>query len=112
MLFDAGQSDALQQGMWQYFCYYAGGIFLKIGVRLVETCIRSIAGAFEYIMRLSTCLPSLTENVSEYLIIAGSILYWMNGDRNCHCIVVVMKTLFFSLTVSHGRCLNLVEEEL
>ncbi len=63
MLFDAGELDALQQRIWQFFCCCVGCTLLVIGVLLAEICITNAVGVFLSIMKLFTYLQQFTKNV-------------------------------------------------
>jgi hypothetical protein len=63
MLFNTGEQDALQQRMWQSFCYYVGGKFLVIGVLRAGICDGNAVGVSNSIMKLVAYLQHLTENV-------------------------------------------------
>jgi len=52
MLFDAGELDAAQLGIWQFFCSCVGGILQEIGVQLAGICVANAVGVCKYIMKL------------------------------------------------------------
>jgi hypothetical protein len=52
MLFDAGQPDALQQGIWQYFWFCIGGTLWGIGVQLAEIYDANAVGVSKSITKL------------------------------------------------------------
>jgi sugar phosphate permease len=52
MLFNAGEQDALQQWIRQYFCNCIGGILLVIGVLFAEIHDANAVGVCKSIMRL------------------------------------------------------------
>jgi hypothetical protein len=52
MLFNAGQPDALQQGIWQYFWFCTGGTLREIGVQLAEICDANAVGVSKSITKL------------------------------------------------------------
>jgi hypothetical protein len=56
MLFDAGQPDALQQGIWQYFWFCIGGTLWGIGVQLAEIYDANTVGVSKSITKLFASL--------------------------------------------------------